>query len=142
MQSSLLWWPTFAGKDVEIRTDDDVEEVEKPSLNSQSMNKTTTGHTCSACEKNFGSNRALEKHMDDKHQEEDCPFCDKTFPDKQGLKRHVNICIENRTTRKNCTHCNNLFNKFGLKRHTDQCTSKKKPVHARYVNKSVRHHGN
>ena len=87
MQSSLLWWPTFARKDVEIRPDDDVEEVENPRLNSQPINKTTTGHTCAACEKTFGSNRTLEKHMDDKHQEADCPFCDKVFPSKQWFKR-------------------------------------------------------
>ena len=109
----------------QIRPDDDVEEVENFSQNPQPMNKTTTGHTCSACEKTFGSNRALEKHMDDKHQEAECPFCDKTFQGKQGLKRHVNICIENGTTREKCTHCNKFFTTFGLKRHTDQCTSKK-----------------
>ena len=42
---------------------EEIVEVDPPRQNIQAMNKTSTSHTCAACEKSFGSNRALEKHM-------------------------------------------------------------------------------
>ena len=89
------------------------------------MNKTSTSHTCAACEKSFGSNQALEKHMEDKHQETDCPFCGNIFPSKHDIRQHINICIENGTNREKCSHCHKDFTKFGLRRHIKECRSKK-----------------
>ena len=95
--------------------------VVEPGPNNVFMNKTANGHTCTACEKSFGSNRALEKHIADKHQESECPFCSQVFQSRQGLRKHVNECVENGTNRSTCEKCNKTFSNFGLRRHEAQC---------------------
>ena len=49
--------------------DSSVMEEEMPMRNNQSENKGT------ACNKRFGNNGDLERHISDKHNEVDCPFC-------------------------------------------------------------------
>jgi hypothetical protein len=99
---------------LEPDTSDDVEEV-------LIMNRNTSGHKCTACNKRYSTNDDLESHMDEMHGEVDCIFCSKTFENKKKLKGHVNNCLENGSAKVNCNKCSQNFTRFGLERHRKQC---------------------
>ena len=59
---------------------DEVEEV-------VIMNKNTSGHKCTACNKKYSTNTDLENHMDDMHGEIECVFCSEIFPNNQTVTK-------------------------------------------------------
>ena len=85
------------------------------------MNKNTSGYKCTACNQSFRTNKSLERHIEDKHTETECPFCSKDFTSRCDLRKHVNDCIENGYAKEKCIKCDQLFTKFGLRRHVQQC---------------------
>ena len=85
------------------------------------MNKNTSGHKFTACNKKYSTNTDLESHMDEMHGEAECVFCSKIFQNKKQLKAHVNNCIENGTAKVNCKKCDQTFTRFGLDRHRSLC---------------------
>ena len=85
------------------------------------MNRNTSGHKCTACNKKYSTNEDLENHMDDMHGEVECVYCSEMFQNKKKLKSHVNNCIENGTTKVTCNKCNQTFTRFGMDRHRSQC---------------------
>ena len=99
--------------------------MDETSSNNTILNKISSGHTCTACDFFFASYRALEKHMDHKHHESECPFCNQIFPSRHDVRKHVNNCVKNGTNHESCTNCNQVFTKFGLRRHNERCKSRK-----------------
>ena len=85
------------------------------------MNRNTTGHKCTACNKKYSTNEDLERHMDEMHVEVECVFCSKSFQTKKKLKGHVNNCIENGTAKFSCNNCSQIFTRYGIERHQNQC---------------------
>ena len=85
------------------------------------MNRNTSGHKCTACNKKYSSNNDLENHMNDMHGEVECVFCSQIFPNKKKLRAHVNNCIENGTAMVKCNMCDQLYTRFGIERHRNQC---------------------
>ena len=94
--------------------EDVVEEV-------VTMNRNTSGHKCTACNKKYSTNTDLENHMDDMHGETECVFCSKIFQNKKKLKAHINNCIDNGTAMVKCNKCNISFTRLGIERHRNQC---------------------
>ena len=98
--------------------DDSVVEEEVQIRNSPSV------HSCAACDKRFGTNNDLERHISDKHNEVECPFCEQIFSNRNALKGHVNNCIDNGTVKVKCRKCKQTFTRFVLKRHENSCHEK------------------
>ena len=100
-------------------TSDDEEEV-------VIMNRNTSGHKCTACNKKYSTNDDLESHMDEMHGEVECIFCSKIFENKKKVKAHVNNCTENGTAKVNCNKCSQSFTRFGIEKHRKQCQMSKR----------------
>ena len=89
------------------------------------MENNLSGNKCNLCNSKFSINEELERHMQDKHTESDCPFCNETLSSKSKLRGHVNKCSQNGTTKVKCNKCQEAFSQFEIKRHIQQCQKKK-----------------
>ena len=88
------------------------------------MANNSSGNKCTLCNTKFSTNENLERHIRDKHTESDCPFCNETFSSNSKLRGHVNECTENGTIKVKCNKCHEVFTRFGMKRHNQQCHKK------------------
>ena len=64
-------------------------EVERQRVD---MSKENPLHMCNACNKVFKAAGDLDKHMNDKHTEPECPMCNKTFNTRKDAQDH--ICLD------------------------------------------------
>ena len=108
-------------EDISRKEDEPEIEVLEATHDHVSMDKSTSGHKCTACDQSFKTNHSLERHIADKHTDTDCPFCSINFTSRYDLRKHFDICVENGYMKEKCEKCQQIFTKFGLRRHSKQC---------------------
>ena len=96
--------------EIEIETEDD----------SVVFDKETSGPVCLTCDKRFPVKRALDQHMQAKHNQGECPLCDETFPLGAALEEHTDECMDRLQDKTHeCPECKNTFlTKRALKTHS------------------------
>ena len=108
-------------EDISRKEEESEIEVLEATQDHVNMDKSTSGHKCTACDQSFKTNKSLERHIADKHTDTECPFCSIEFTSRYDLRKHINNCVENGYTKEKCKKCNQIFTKFGLRRHIPQC---------------------
>ena len=91
----------------------------------QPSKKLETTHECNACDKQYTSNTALEKHIKNMHDCYDCDKCKTTFKSQEDIYRHANKC-EQIIGPYMCDNCDReLISKAGLTKHIEKCLGDK-----------------
>ena len=87
----------------EIADEDNEIEVEAVQMDNE-----TSGTICLICNKKFPVKKALDQHMQAKHNQGECPICDESFPIGSVLTRHTNQCMVD-INEHECPECKNKF---------------------------------
>ena len=102
---------------------DDVSEVVEVSEDPVrvEMNKDSQAHVCNACARTFRNSKDLDRHMEAKHSPARCAFCDEEFRNQKELEEHIDQCLDYGNTTVKCSKCKQIFTRFGIKRHVENC---------------------
>ena len=95
-------------EDISSKEDEPDIEVLEATHNHVDMDKSTSGHKCTACDQSFKTNKSLERHITDKHTDTECPFCSINFTSRNDLRKHVNRCMENGYIKEKCKKCQQM----------------------------------
>ena len=106
------------------------EENEERTNESIVFDKETSGTLCLICDKPFPQKRALEQHMEAKHNQGECPLCDELFPLGITLEKHTDECMDKLQDKAHeCPDCRNTFLtrkalKSHMSKHKKKCIEK------------------
>ena len=123
----------------------DEEEVIEitQSTSNITMDKDSSGHVCNFCGKGFKTKQGLERHIQDKHEENchlevnECTLCGEGFIGEQEMNSHILKCIKHKIQISNCPSCKANFTMGDLKRHQElEKCRKRKEQH------EIRNHSN
>ena len=105
-----------------VETNDEPEVVEVADNPARvAMDKDSQGHVCNACERVFTHSKDLDRHIDAKHSPARCAFCDEEFSNQKELEKHIDQCLDYGNTTVKCSKCQQIFTRFGIKRHVENC---------------------